>query len=387
MRQQLYRNLTTELQRRLPGASKPQVSNLALLTQALVFSPDCHLANLALELPIAGQRESLIQRLDRFLANSQLRRRVHYLPLVRQLLKSWPDREVNLLLDRTDLGQERSILLLALAFGHRAIPLTWRVLPFGGTGAELQLTLLKEIAPLLPKSAQKRIMVLGDSEFRAVEVQRYCRGQGWGLGVKSDTLYHGGDGKWQALATIAIEPGQRRYLHELTLTQKAAFGPVHLLVDWTDQTDSPRYLVCHQPTSRHTWRWGRKRFWIEPLFRDWKSYGFDLEASQLEDEQRLDHLLLGFSVATLWLLLLGRGLGSASLVASQPSSRLQPVPLGARLCPPQSILWLALAHLFATLTGNCLSQPRSPLGLVRDCCGCTSRRPTANGPRPDLSAD
>ena len=40
---------------------------------------------------------------------------------------------------------------LALAFGHRAIPLTWRVLPFGGTGAELQLTLLKEIQPLLPK--------------------------------------------------------------------------------------------------------------------------------------------------------------------------------------------------------------------------------------------
>lgn len=307
MRQQLYRNLTTELQRRLPGASKPQVRNLALLTQALVFSPDCHIPNLALELPIEGLRESLIQRLDRFLANSRLSRRVHYLPLVRQLLSCWPDREVNLVLDRTDLGQERSILLLALAFGHRAIPLTWRVLPFGGTGAELQLSLLKEIQPLLPKAKQKRTMLLGDSEFRAVEVQGYCRRQGWGwqLGVKSDTLYHCGDGDWQALSSIPIEPGQRRYLHDVTLTQKVAFGPVHLLVDWSYQTETPRYLVCHQPTSRHTWRWGRKRFWIEPLFRDWKSYGFDLEVSHLEHDQRLDHLLLGFAVATLWLLHLG----------------------------------------------------------------------------------
>ncbi len=42
MRKQLYRNLTTELQRHLPTASKPQVHNLALLTQALVFSEDCH---------------------------------------------------------------------------------------------------------------------------------------------------------------------------------------------------------------------------------------------------------------------------------------------------------------------------------------------------------
>jgi hypothetical protein len=66
MRKQLYRKLTTELQRRLPAASKPQVQNLALLTQALVFSEDCHLPNLALQLPISGQRDSLIQRLVRF---------------------------------------------------------------------------------------------------------------------------------------------------------------------------------------------------------------------------------------------------------------------------------------------------------------------------------
>ena len=41
MRRQLYHELTTELGRRLPAASKPQVRNLALLTQALVFSEDC----------------------------------------------------------------------------------------------------------------------------------------------------------------------------------------------------------------------------------------------------------------------------------------------------------------------------------------------------------
>jgi len=307
MREQLYCNLTTELKRRLPAAWKPQVHNLALLTQALVFSQDCHLSNLALELPIEGQRDSLIQRLERFLDNNRLSGRVHYLPLVEQLLKSWPDREVNLVLDRTDLGQAHSILLLALAFGHRAIPLTWRVWPFGGTGADTQLALLKKIQPLLPKSDQKRLMRLGDTEFRAVELQRYCRTQKWGwqVGVKSDTLYHHGDGHWQALASIPIQPGQRRYLHPLTLTQTAAFGPVHLVVDWTYQTDSPRYLLCHRPTTRHTWRWGRKRFWIEPLFRDWKSYGFDLEVSRLVDDQRLDHLLIGMALATLWLLHLG----------------------------------------------------------------------------------
>lgn len=110
-----------------------------------MYSPNCHLTNLALELPLAGQRDSLIQRLVRFLDNWHITRATHYLLLVRHLFAHWPD----LVMDRTDMGQERSLLLLAVAFQHRAIPLTWRALPFGGTSAELQITLLQDIAASL----------------------------------------------------------------------------------------------------------------------------------------------------------------------------------------------------------------------------------------------
>ena len=305
MRKQLYRNLTTELQRRLPAATKHQVRNLALLAQALVFSEDCHLPNLALQLPVEGQRDHLIRRLMRFLSNIQLNRHTHYLPLVRQLFAKWPDREVNLVMDRTDIRQEKSILLLAVAFKHRAIPLTWRVLPFGGTGAELQIGLLQEVKSYLPHD--KRVMFYGDAEFRAVEVQQYARQQQWGwqIGVKSDTLFHEGNGYWRPLRDFTVVRGARRYLPNITLTKRHAWSNVHLMADWTGNWDSPRYIICHRAATRASWRQGRKRFWIEPTFRDWKSYGFDLEASHIDDDQRLGHLLLGMAVATLWLLHLG----------------------------------------------------------------------------------
>lgn len=305
MREQLYKRLTTQLQSRLPAATQPQVRNLALLTQALVFSANCHLPNLALELPIEGQRENLIQRLVRFLDNYRVQQRVHYRPLVRQLLAHWPDQELNLVMDRTDIQNKKSFLVLALAFKYRAIPLSWRVLPFGGTGEEVQLELLREISPDLP--AGKRVMFLADSEFRAVKVQQYCRDQDWGwqVGVKSDTHFHQGDGNWRPLRTITVKQGERRYLHDIILTQKEALPQVHLMVDWTHQGDKARYVICHRPTNGYSWRRGRKRFWIEPLFRDWKSYGFDLESSHITDDLRLNHLLLGMAVATLWLLHLG----------------------------------------------------------------------------------
>jgi hypothetical protein len=224
------------------------------------------------------------------------------------MLTSWPDQEVNLVMDRTDIGQERSILLLTVAFKHRAIPLSWRVLPFGGTGEKLQVALLREVQPYLPEG--KRVMFYGDSEFRAVQVQRFCRQQGWGwqVGVKSDTLFHQGDEQWQPLRTLAVKRGQRRYFHNLTLTQSHAFGPVSLIVDWTYEGDTPRYVVCHRSSNSYCWRQGRKRFWIEPTFRDWKSYGFDLECSQITDDHRLNNLLLGMATATLWLLHLGHWL-------------------------------------------------------------------------------
>jgi hypothetical protein len=248
MRYELYRKLTNELQRRLPGASQPQVGNQALLTQALVFSADCHLPNLAIQLPIEGQRESLIQRLRRFLDNVRLSQRVHYQPLIRQMFGHWPDREVNLIMDRTDLGQQLSILVLGAAFKHRAIPLTWRVLPFGGTGEQVQIELLREIQPLLPPD--KRIMFYGDSEFRAVKVQGYCRAQHWGwqVGVKSDTLFHQGDENWQPLQTIAVEPGQRRYLAVCRREPKKDLIIAKIRLDLTKngfqmKVSKPKFLV------------------------------------------------------------------------------------------------------------------------------------------------
>jgi len=178
---------------------------------------------LALALPVAGNRDSLIQRLRRFLANPRITRARHYFPLVQHLFAHWPDREVNLVMDRTDIGQERSILLLSVAFRHRATPLTWRVLPFGGTGETLQETLLREITPYLPPTA--RIVFLGDSEFRAVGLQRYCRARKWHwhLGVKSDTLFRRSTGPWQPLRTLQVARGERRYVHQVTLTRQHAF--------------------------------------------------------------------------------------------------------------------------------------------------------------------
>jgi hypothetical protein len=225
------------------------------------------LATLGLLLPVTGQRENLTQRIRRWLANQSVTQQNCYIPLVQRLFAPWPGSEVGLVLDRTDIENQWSILMLAVAFRYRALPLAWRVLPFGGTSAETQIALLEQVRPCLPSAKQARLTLYGDCEFRSVKVQQYCQSQDWHwqLGLKSDILFRQGSSDWQPLQTIAVERGQRRYVRGVALTQKHAFGPVNLIADWTQDTDTPRYVVTDQPADRHAWRRGRKRFWKESL--------------------------------------------------------------------------------------------------------------------------
>ena len=306
--QQMYRQLTIRLGERLPHASKPRVRNQALVTLALAYSSDCHLPTLATRLPVPGKRENLVQRIRRWLANLAVTQQHCYMPLVRHLLARWSGAEVGLVMDRTDIEDRWSVLMLALAFRYRTLPLAWRLLPFGATDAETQIALLEQVQPCLPDAEQVQITLYGDCEFRAVAVQRYCQAQHWHwqLGVKSDTLFRREGSDWQPLHTIAVPRGERHYVQNMILTQEHAFGPVNLIADWTRDEDTPRYVSLDQPADRHSWRRGRKRFWVEPSFRDWKSYGFDLEGSKLVHSHRLETLLLGMATTTLWMVHVGQ---------------------------------------------------------------------------------
>lgn len=288
-------------------ASKPQQTNLALWSQALAVSPNCHLATLAVGLPLPGRRENLIQRLRRSLKTAQLCPHSCYRPLVRHVFAHWHGREVSLVMDRTDLGQRWSILTLGAAYRQRLLPLAWNILPFGASSEIEQMALLHYVQPHLPPLNQVRVHFYGDCEFRAVAVQQLCQQYHWHwqVGVKSDTYFRQGQGPWQPLNALELARGQRRYLPDIYLTQKHNFGPVNLIADWSAQQDDPRYWVLDLPPTAQAWRRGRKRFWIEPTFRDWKSYGFDLERSKIDDPHRLNGLVLGLALTTLWMIHIG----------------------------------------------------------------------------------
>src|SRR4029453_2435072 len=121
--------------------------------------------------------------------------------------------------------------------------------PFGGTSAERQISLLRQVQPYLPVREPVRIHFYADCEFRAVAVQAFCQAYQWHwqVGLKSDTYVQLADGRWRQLRELGLEPGERRFWQQVQLTQQQPFGPVNLIADWSPRQETPA-------TGRSTYR-------------------------------------------------------------------------------------------------------------------------------------
>lgn len=157
---------------------------------------------------------------------------------------------------------------------------------------------------------------MADSEFRSTALFNYVAVRNWdySLGHKGDTLIFRPEFQtWQRLDELSVQPGKPVYLESVLLTQQHRFGPTHLIAYWDDEDDCARYRFTNRPANGFTLRWTRKRSWIEGLFRDDKSGGFQLEKTRLEHPDRLDHLLLVMAIALLWFVAIGRRLVTMGL--------------------------------------------------------------------------
>ena len=76
------------------------------------------------------------------------------------------------------------------------------------------------------------------------------------------------------------------------------------------QDDDDDWIVRGVTTNlRATWQTylrGRRRMWIETVFRDWQSGGFHLDRCGMTDRDRVARVLLPLAIAYLWLVSLGR---------------------------------------------------------------------------------
>ena len=303
---QLYHTLQRKIRHLIPTGHAYRARNLAWIMTGIYLSRSVHLSRIANKWPGRAQRESRVQRLRRFLRNASVRVREWYAPVATPLLAAAAQQgEIRLLLDATKVTAHHQLLMVALAYRRRALPIAWTWVrkARGHSSGAKQVALLAYVRQLLPADSQ--VILVGDSEFTAVQDAAEAWGWGYVLRQKGSHLFQESpDGAWQRLDSLAPKPGRKCWLTQVALTRQHQ-RICNLLVWWQPGEKKPWLLATNLPSPRQAAQFYSRRMWIEEMFGDFKKNGFDLERSRLRHVMRLSRLTL--AVALLYVLVVAFG--------------------------------------------------------------------------------
>ena len=275
------------------------------------------------------QAESLERRVRRIENDPKLQASTCFAPLVKAQLAQAHPRQLWLILDPS-LQEDRVVLVSLNAwYRGRSLPLVWTIWPAnqpleGDRFWQRVAELLEQAAQLLP--AGVRITVLADRAFGTPAFTDRVAAQGWHwiVRVQGQTHYRDRCGRESSLAELVHQAGQRWKGSGLVF-KKAGWRPASVVVYWGRRYRSPLCLVSDQPAEWELIGEYRRRFSIEPSFRDWKSYGWQWEQGQVTCLEHVQRLLVGMAVAT-WLTVLVGAHQAYALLIQPPSPQRQTRP-------------------------------------------------------------
>jgi hypothetical protein len=305
----MYHTCFDKIRQLRPKERVTRVENMAWLLAGLFVGQCVHLSHIARKIPGPSKKLSKVKMLSRLLNNRHIQVRAWYEPVARDLLATAVNhgQTVRLLVDGTKVGNGHQLLMVALAYRRRAIPIAWTWVKGnrGHSSARKQCALLAYVSGLMPANA--RVEIAGDSEFGAIDVLRLLDQWGWGYALRqkgSHLVSLIGQSTWRRCDSLVTRPGDACWLDSVHLTQKHAY-PTRFLAIWQKGESEPWLLATNLALPHQTCKLYAVRMWIEEMFADFKGHGFDLEATHLEHILRLSRLTLAVAILYLWIVIFG----------------------------------------------------------------------------------
>jgi len=304
---ELYHTCRKMLQDLRPNERITRIRNFSWLMVGLYKSRSVHLSKVADKIPGAAYLPSMTRRLRRLLNNPAIQVRGWYEPLAKSIIQRLAHKEIRLIVDGSKVGSGHQLLLIAIAFRSRSIPLAWTWVKGsrGHSTSHKQMALLAYAHGLIP--AESKVLLVGDAEFGEVDVQKLLQKWHWKYVLRQKGRYlikPDGQCSYQRLDSLVKKPGQSLWLEGVLLTAKYAY-PVNFLAYWKPGEKDPWLLATNMICSQATLKAYRCRMWIEETFGDMKRNGFNLESTRLRHFLRLSRLTLAVVLLYVWLVAFG----------------------------------------------------------------------------------
>ena len=303
----LYHTWNQRLRQLMPGERKTRLQNMTWVLVGMYESCSVHLSKIAEKIPGSATLPSLTRRVMRFLDNPAVRVRTWYEPIAKDIIQHLANGEIRLIVDGSKVGFGHQLLMVGIAYRKRSIPLAWTWVKGkrGHSSSWKQKALFAYVHSLIP--AQTRVILVGDSEFGSVDVLKLLKKWHWKYVLRQTgrvLVKSKGQKHFRRLDSLVSKPSQSVWLPNCQLTAKYAYT-TNVLVYWKVGEKEPWLLATNLASQKATLRYYRIRMWIEEMFGDFKSNGFDLENTHLRHFLRLSRLTLAVVLLYVWLLAFG----------------------------------------------------------------------------------
>lgn len=302
----LYNTMLNKIKHIIPTGHAYRDRNLAWFLTGVSESGSVHLSKVANKIPGQAKRLSHTRRLSRFLDNGAVQVRQWYKPIASHLLQEASKTgEIRLIIDATQVARNQQLLMVALAYRRRALPIAWTWISSakGHSSGHKQMALFAYVHRLVPDEVP--VIVTGDSEFTPLQALFEEWDWFYALRQKGNHLYRQHpDEEWKPVRSLVTASGQSCWLSGIEFTQKHCHQ-CNFLAYWKQGEKEPWLLATNLPDAQTTKRHYKWRMWIEEMFGDFKSNGADLEKSHLRHFLRLSRLTLVVAILYVWLIAFG----------------------------------------------------------------------------------
>ena len=286
----------------------------------LLLAPHVQLFAMAMCVPLLIKLPSITRRLERFVDNEQVQPARFFAPFVSAMIAALGNETAYLIIDCTKVGPKCRSLFIGLAYHNTVLPLVWK--SYQGKKGHLKGDQHQQLLKQVERYVQhcRRVVILGDAEFSNAQVIKQCHSQPWGFVLRFQSNYRvqlEPDGAWQSAQEIyeaaRLQPGQVRHWQIAAFTQAHQHANLMMTIQWDQGEAEPICLISNLATSEQPHLIYDKRFWVETLFGNCKSRGFQLDRVLMTDPAHLDRLLLAIAIATCLML----GVGTHLIVSGQ----------------------------------------------------------------------
>jgi hypothetical protein len=245
------------------------------------------LGHLADNLPLPILAASRLKTLQRFLDSPRFCKEKIWWGIWMEIMSGYWQKENSIILaiDRTS-WRKYNLLVVSWIIQGRAIPINWQLLDkIGSSNLDDQQSVIHPITCLLPDYS---FILLGDREFCSKHLATWLLEIGWGycLRLKKSTYVRLENDDLVTLQQLASHPGVQIFLQGVNISTTAHKFPFNVAIHYPKEhhgmpIEEGWFILTTLPNLTMAVQTYATRFQLEEMFRDYKSYGFHLELSQL----------------------------------------------------------------------------------------------------------